>query len=147
MMVKIILMWKDVKETAILVKDIARGVNQTVWGGAEGVKKTSTIIKSSLAGTDAIIGVSHAAEDFVCKDYVCFTLDVVGSTSSVAGLVLGNIPATKSLTVVTGTITCVCRGVRYICKKYGTYWGCHVATVSTIKGLKKGGQIIRRCIC
>jgi hypothetical protein len=146
-MVRILLIWKDVKESAILVKDIARGVNATIWGGAEGTRKAATIVKSSMAGTDAIVGVSHAMEDFVCKDYICFTLDVIGSTSSAAGLVLGNIPATKSLTVATTTITCICRGVRYICKRSGLYWGCHVATIYTIKGIKKGGGIIRRCIC
>jgi hypothetical protein len=146
-MTKIILILKDLKESAVLVKDILRGANHTIWGGAEGVQKASTIFKSSLSGTDAIVGVSHAMEDYVCKDYICFTLDVIGSTSSAAGIVLGNIPATKSLTVATTTITCVCRGVRYVCKRYGLYWGCHVATIYTIKGLKKGGEIIRRCIC
>jgi len=146
-MVKIILIWKDLKEFAILGKDIARGVNATIWGGVEGTQKAATIVKSSISGTDAIVGVSHAMEDFVCKDYICFTLDVIGSTSSAAGIVLGNIPATKSLTVVTTTVTCVCRGVRYVCKRYGLYWGCNIATIYTIKGLKKGGQIIRRCIC
>jgi hypothetical protein len=133
-----------VKKILQLSYDILRGVNQTVWGGAEGAQKVATITKTSLAGTDAIVGVSHAMEDYICQDYICFTLDVIGSTSSAASIVLGNIPQTKSLTVVTGSITCVCRGVRYICKRYGLYWGCHVATVYTIK---QGGKIIRRCIC
>jgi len=140
-------MWKDTKESVVFVKDILRGVNQTVWGGAESSKKVATIVKTGLSGTDTIVGVSHAMEDYVCKDYICLTLDVIGSTSSAAGIVLGNIPQTKSLTVVTGSITCVCRGVRYICKRYGLYWGCHVATIYTIKGVKKGSKIIRQCIC
>jgi hypothetical protein len=139
--------WKDIKESTILVKDILRGVNQTFWGGAEGVQKAVTIAKTSIAGTDAMVGVSHAMEDYVCKDYVCFTLDVIGSTSSVAGIVLGNIPQTKSLTTVTSSLTCVCRGVRYICKRYGLYWGCQVAAVYTINGVKQSGKIIRKCIC
>jgi hypothetical protein len=133
-----------VRESLVLLKDIFRGVNQTVWGGVEGTQKAATILKTSIAGTDTIVGVSHAMEDYLCQDYICFTLDVVGSTSSAAGIVLGNIPQTKSLTLVTGSITCICRGVRYICKNYGLYWGCHVATVWSVK---QGSKLVRRCIC
>jgi hypothetical protein len=140
-------MLKDIKESVVLVKDIFRGVNQTVWGGAEGAQKASTIAKTGLSGTDAIVGISHAIEDYACKDYICFTLDVIGSTSSAAGIVLGNIPQTKSFTVVTGSVTCVCRGVRYICKRYGLSWGCHVATVYTIKGIKQVNKITQHLTC
>ena len=135
------------KESFVLVRDILRGINQTVWGGAEGTQKVATIVKTGASGTDAIVGVSHAMEDYACQDYICFTLDVIGSTASTAGIVLGNIPATKKFTAVTGSVTCVCRGVRYICKQYGLSWGCHVATVYTLKGAKKGADLIRRCIC
>jgi hypothetical protein len=140
-------MFKNWKESGVLVKDILRGVNQTVWGGVEGAEKTSVILKTSAAGIDSVVGVSHALEDLACQDYVCFALDVAGSTSSVAGIVLGNIPATKSLTVITGTVTVVCRGVRYICKRYGLHWGCHLATIYTIKGAKKSVQIVRHLVC
>ncbi len=116
----------NIKETAILVKDIARGVNQTVWGGAEGVKKTSEIVKGGLSGADIVIGTSHALEDAACGDVVCATLDVIGSISSAVGMVLGNLSPTKKYTKITGTITVCCRSVRWYCKNYGTFWGCTV---------------------
>lgn len=131
-------MWKDTKECVGLVKDILRGVNQTVWGGAEGVEKVSTSVKSGISATDTIVGVSHAIEDFACKDYICFSLDCIGSASSAAGMVLGNIPATKPLTKVTVAITVTCRGVRYICKRYGLAWSCAIA----YSGLQKSGTYL-----
>ena len=110
-------MFKSLKDSAVLTKDILRGINQTVWGGADEAKKVSSIVKTGLSGTDAIVGVSHAIEDFACQDHICFTLDCIGSASSTTGIILGNIPATKHLTVVTGSITFTCRSIRYICKR------------------------------
>ena len=113
--------------------DILRGVNATVWGGVEEAEKASKIFKTGVSGADVVIGTSHALEDFSCSDYVCGSLDVIGSVSSAIGLVLGNIPRTKHLTLVTGSVTLGCRSVRYYCRKYGTVWGCTVATGQGIK--------------
>ena len=113
--------------------DILRGVNATIWGGVQGADKVGTIVKAGVSGADVIIGTSHALEDSACNDYVCATLDVIGSVSSAVGIVLGNIPSTKHLTVVTGSVTVGCRSVRYYCKKYGTVWGCTVAAGQGVK--------------
>jgi hypothetical protein len=114
--------------------DILRGVNATVWGGVEEAEKVGKIVKTGLSGTDVVIGTSFALEDFGCQDYVCGSLDVIGSISSAVGLVLGNISSTKHLTLVTGSITVGCRSIRYYCKNYGTFWGC---TVAAGEGIKK----------
>lgn len=114
--------------------DILRGVNATVWGGVEGAEKVGKIVKTGISGADVVIGTSHALEDFGCNDYVCGSLDVIASVSSAVGLVVGNIPSTKSLTVITGSVTVGCRSVRFYCKKYGTFWGC---TVAAGQGLKE----------
>lgn len=113
--------------------EILRGVNATVWGGVEGAEKVGTIVKTGLSAADVVIGTSHTLEDLGCNDYVCASLDVIGSVSSAVGLVLGNISATKSLTTVTGSVTVGCRTVRYYCKNYGTFWGCTVAAGQGIK--------------
>lgn len=113
--------------------DILRGANANVWGGVESAEKVGKIVKTGLSGADVVIGTSHALEDFGCNDVVCGTIDVVGSLSSAVGLVLGNIPATKHLTYITGSVTVGCRCVRYYCKKYGTFWGCTVAAGQGIK--------------
>lgn len=107
--------------------DILRAVNATLWSGVEGAKKIKKIVKTGLSSADMIIGTSHALEDFGCQDYVCGSLDIIGSVSSTVGLILGNIPSTKHLTLITGSVTVGCRSVRYYCKKYGTFWGCTVA--------------------
>ena len=117
----------------VVTYDILRGVNNTFWGGAEGIEKATRIVKTGLSGADAVIGVSHALEDFQCNDVVCGSLDVIGSVSSAVGLVIGNIPRTKHLTLITGSITVGCRSVRYYCKRYGTFWGCTVAAGQGIK--------------
>ena len=96
--------------------DILKGINATVWGGADSAKKVSRIAKGGLSITDAAIGKSHALEDFAYQDKVCGVLDVIGSVSSGVGLVLGNIPATKFLTTVTETITVAYRSIPYYCK-------------------------------
>ena len=113
--------------------DILRGVNTTVWGGVTEAEKAGTIVKTGLSATDAIIGTSHAIEDFGCNDAVCGTLDIIGSISSTVGLIVGNILVTKHLTVITGSVTVCCRSVRYYCKNYGTVWGCTVAAGHGIK--------------
>jgi hypothetical protein len=101
--------------------DILRGINATIWGGVIEAEKVGKIVKTGLSATDVVIGTSHALEDFVYNDYVCESLDVIESVSSAVGLVLGNIPATKSLTFITGSVTVGYRSVRYYCKKYGTF--------------------------
>ena len=118
---------------ASVTYDIARGVNATVWGGMEGAEKVGKIVKTGLSGADVIIGTSHTIEDVSCNDYVCASLDIIGSVSSAVGIVLGNIPATKHLTVITGSVTVSCRSVRYYCKRYGTVWGCTVGAGQGIK--------------
>ena len=145
------MIYKPIKESVLLTRDILRGVNNTVWGGAEGAQKVATSVKAGISGTDTIVGISHAIEDFTCQDYICFSLDCIGSTSSAAGIVLGNIPATKPLTTVTTAITITCRGVRYICKRYGLAWSCAIACSSAKEGGKyaiKGTRyIIRKVTC
>ena len=113
--------------------DIFRAVNASLWGGVEGAEKAGKIVKTGVSGADVVIGTSHALEDLACNDPVCFTLDVIGSVSSSVGIVLGNIPSTEHLTVITGSVTVGCRSVRYYCKTYGTYWGCTVAAGQGVK--------------
>jgi hypothetical protein len=113
--------------------DILRGVNATVWGGVEGAEKAGKIVKAGLSGADVVIGTSHALEDFACNDKVCCALDVIGSVSSAVGILVGNIPVTKHLTFITGSVTVGCRSVRYYCKNYGTFWGCTVAVGQGVK--------------
>ena len=115
------------------VYDIVRSVNATAWGGVQGAEKAGKIVKTGLSGADVVIGTSHVLEDFACNDIVCGTIDVVGSISSAVGLVLGNVPATKHLTLVTGSVTVGCRSVRYYCKNYGTFWGCAAAAGQGVK--------------
>ena len=121
------------KKIADTTYDILRGLNTTVWGGVEEAEKVGKIVKTGLSGADVVIGTSHAVEDFSCNDPICGSLDVIGSISSAVGLILGNIPPTKHLTVVTGSITVGCRSIRYYCKKFGTVWGCTVAVGQGIK--------------
>jgi len=119
--------------------DILRGANATVWGGVEEAEKVGKIVKTGISGADVVIGTSHALEDFGCNDYVCGSLDVIGSMSSAIGLILGNIPNTKHMTVITGSVTVGCRSVRYYCKRYGTFWGC---TIATGQGIKEGFKFV-----
>lgn len=128
---------KTTLECLQLTKDILRGVNATVWGGVEKAKKVETILKTGGSGADIVIGTSHALEDFACQDLVCFSLDLTGSVSTAIGMVVGNIPATSHLTVITGSITVTCRAVRYYCKRYGTFWSCSLAAGEGLKRVVK----------
>jgi hypothetical protein len=113
--------------------DILRGVNATVWGGVEGAEKAGKIVKTGLSGADVVIGTSHALEDFACNDKVCCALDIISSLSSAVGEALGNVPSTKHLTFITGSVNVGCRSVRYYCKNYGTFWGCTTAAGQGVK--------------
>ena len=107
--------------------DIIRDLNAAICGGVEFSREVGTIVKTDLSGTDTVIGVSHALEDFSCNDHICGNLDVVRCVSSAVGMVLSNTLVTKHFTVVTGSVTFGCRTVRYYCKHYGILWGCTVA--------------------
>ena len=122
---KILKNTEQIFETSL---DIVKGINATVWGGAEEAQKVGKIVKTGISGADVVIGTSHALEDFKCRDYVCATIDIIGCVSSTVGLVLGNIPVTKKYTTITGSVTVGCRSIRYYCKNYGTFWGCVAAT-------------------
>lgn len=135
-----------VKNTGEIFKttlDILNGVNNTVWGGVGEAKKVGEIVKTGISGADVVIGTSHTLEDLSCNDFVCASLDIVGSVSSAVGMILGNIPSTKakSYTKITGSITVGCRAIRYYCKNYGTYWGC---TVAAGQGIVKSFKIISK---
>lgn len=117
----------SIKKITVVSYDILKGINATVWGGVEGAKKVSKIIKTGMTGADIIVGTSHTLEDLACQDYVCTGLDIIGCVSSSVGMILGNIPATTHLTSITGSVTVGCRAVRYYCKNYGTYWGCAIS--------------------
>ena len=102
-------------------------------GGSAGIEKASTIVKSGLSGTDVVIRTSHALQDYACSDFVCCTISAIESASSAIGLIISNIPNTKYLTIITGSVTVSCRCVRYYCKKYGTFWGCTIAAGQELK--------------
>ena len=99
--------------------DILHGVNTT--GVVEEAEKIGKIVKTGLSEPDVVIGTSHTLKDFVCQNYVCVSLDVIGSISSNIGFVLGNIPGTKHLTLITSFVTVGCRSVRYNLKKYRSF--------------------------
>lgn len=93
---------KTAKATLDILKDILKGVKATV------------LVQVSLLLTFWLL------KDFTCKDYICGTLDIIGSVSSLVGIILVNLPATKPLTYYTFG----CRLVRYRCKYLGGFWGC-----------------------
>jgi len=68
-------------------------------------KKVGKIFKTGASGADGVIGKSHALKDFTFDDKFCGALDIIGCVSSSAGLVLGNIPSIKLLTLVTSSVT------------------------------------------
>lgn len=74
----------------------------------EKVEKGGKIVKTGMYGADVIIGISHALEDYICE-----SLDVIASVSSLIGLIVGNIPATKQFTFITGSVTIGCKSIRY----------------------------------
>ena len=85
--------------------------------------KSEYNIKTNFSEANVIIRTSYVIKDFECSDsdIVCDSLDVAGSVLSAVSLVLGNIPATKHLTLVTGSFMVGCRSVRYYSKKYCTF--------------------------
>ena len=113
--------------------DTMRALNSTIWGEVSEAEKVGQIVKTELPGADVIVGTSHIIYDLACNGCVYCSLDIIGSISSAVGLVIGNIPSTKPLTVITGSVTVGCRAVRYYCKNYGTFWGCTVAAGQGIK--------------
>ena len=118
-------MWRSITQTVAGVKDIVLKVNSTIWETGEGAMKAARMVKTSITGTSIGISAYNAAEDFVCKDRVCFVLSTVGGTCDTVTIVCGNIPVANKVTLVTIPVSAACKGTRAYCKKFGTLPGCN----------------------
>jgi hypothetical protein len=90
-------------------------------------------VKTNFSSADVVIETTNMLEDFGSNDSVCGSVNVISNTLTAVGLVLGNIPETKSLTFIISSVTVGCRSVRYYCKRYCTFWDCTVAIGESIK--------------
>jgi hypothetical protein len=82
---------------------------------------------------DTILEVAFAVENFACNDYVWFVFDILESVSSSTGIILGNIPSTKTSTVSTVAITVMWRSFRLYYKNVGGFFHCVTAVGHGIK--------------
>ena len=117
---------------AILVgaKDIVLKVNETMWISGENAEKTVAMVKNGAALSAAGISGYNAAEDFICRDKLCFVLSSVGGTCDLVSCICGNIPVVRGVTSVTVPVSIACKSTRAYCKRFGTLPGCN--TTSTV---------------
>ena len=99
-------------------------LNQTIHGGADGAAKTVNHVKSGASGIMTAKGVKDCVVTYQCKDMVCFTISVVGTTADLSNHICGNIPGLKKVTPLTTYISLGCKYFVHLCQTGNITFSC-----------------------
>ena len=98
--------------------------NQTIHGSADAAAKTTECVKSGASGLMTAKGVKDCVVTYQCKDMVCFTISVVGTTADVSNHICGNIPGLKKVTPLTTYISLGCKYFVHLCQTGNITFSC-----------------------
>lgn len=102
------------------VANAATGTEKVVTGG-EAAHKT---VVTTLGGAGLVKGAVDIAEDLVCQDYLCLTVDCVGVAADVLTCATSFIPGLNVTSVVTIPISTSCKFFRWCCTRSIFKFGC-----------------------
>jgi len=98
--------------------------NQTIHGTADAAAKTTECVKSGASGLMTAKGVKDCVVTYQCKDMVCFTISVVGTTADLSNHICGNIPGLKKVTPLTTYISLGCKYFVHLCQTGNITFSC-----------------------
>ena len=106
------------------VKLVLVNVNSTVskiYKTGQTAKKT---VINTVGGAALVKGSFDIAEDLVCQDYVCLTIDCIGVCADVLTILTSFIPGPNVTSVVTIPVSTSCKFFRWCCQKSIFSVGC-----------------------
>ena len=115
---------KPVRKVIISLGDSLAKFNQTIHEGADAAAKTTECVKSGASGLMTAKGVKDCVVTYQCKDMVCFTISVVGTTADVSNHICGNIPGLKKVTPLTTYISLGCKYFVHLCQTGNITFSC-----------------------
>jgi len=114
----------SIRKVVTSLGDSLAKFNQTIHGSADAAAKTTECVKSGASGLMTAKGVKDCVVTYQCKDMVCFTISVVGTTADVSNHICGNIPGLKKVTPLTTYISLGCKYFVHLCQTGNIPFSC-----------------------
>jgi DNA-binding transcriptional regulator YdaS (Cro superfamily) len=114
----------SIRKVVTSLGDSLAKFNQTIHGSADAAAKTTECVKSGASGLMTAKGVKDCVVTYQCKDMVCFTISVVGTTADVSNHICGNIPGLKKVTPLTTYISLGCKYFVHLCQTGNITFSC-----------------------
>ena len=114
----------SIRKVVTSLGDSLAKFNQTIHGTADAAAKTTECVKSGASGLMTAKGVKDCVVTYQCKDMVCFTISVVGTTADLSNHICGNIPGLKKVTPLTTYISLGCKYFVHLCQTGNITFSC-----------------------
>lgn len=118
---------KTIGKAISSLSDALSKFNETIHGSADAAAKTAENVKSGVSGIMTARGVKDCVVSYQCKDMVCFTVSVVGTTADVTNHICGNIPGLKKVTPIANYISIGCKYFVHLCQTGNITFSCKEA--------------------
>ena len=116
---------KSIGKAVSSISDGLSKFNQTIHGSADAAAKTAGHVKSGASGIMTAKGVKDCVVTYQCKDMVCFTISVVGTTADISSHICGNIPVLNKVTPLTTYISLGCKYFVHLCQTGNLTFSCN----------------------
>jgi len=115
---------QSLKISIIRLADGLAKFNETIHGSAEAAAKTTEYLKAGSNGIMTVKSVKDCVVTYQCKDMICFTVSVVGTTADISSQIYGSIPSLKKVTPITVYISIGCKSFVHFCQTGNITFSC-----------------------
>lgn len=105
-------------------KAILLTINSTVAKTFETTQAVTKTIVTTVGASAAAKGAVDIAEDLICQDYFCLTIDCIGVCADLLTITTSFIPGPNITSVVTIPVSTGCKVFRWCCQKSFFKFGC-----------------------
>jgi hypothetical protein len=106
------------------IKSVFVTINSTVTKISKTSETSSKVVVTTVGSTSLVKGAFDIAEDLVCQDYVCLTVDCIGVCADVLTVLTSFIPGPNVTSVVTIPVSTSCKFFRWCCQRSMFNFGC-----------------------
>lgn len=105
-------------------KSVLININSTITKLAKTGETASKTVVTTVGSASLVKGTFDIAEDLVCQDYVCLTIDCIGVCADVLTIATSFIPGPNVTSVVTIPVSTSCKFFRWCCQRSIFNFGC-----------------------
>ena len=106
------------------IKSILVNINSTVNKIYKTGQTATKTVVTTVGGASLVKGSFDIAEDLVCQDYVCLTVDCIGVCADVLTVLTSFLPGPNVTSVVTIPVSTSCKFFRWCCQRSIFNFGC-----------------------